>query len=122
MPFKHIVDGFEIEEIEYHRNGVSGEGFHIVKFISPSDGPMVAILFRGEHDEDEDKADKEKEGSNGRCAVFNRDKLKEDDFRFFYNSWRGDHYEPAMRQAIFEHRQKERAEMMARIAEREKKS
>ena len=73
-----------IEEVDYHRNGIGGIGFHIVKFLDHANGPMVAIIFP----------------EPGAVAVFNRDRLKEDDTRFFYNSWRGDVYEPYMREAL----------------------
>lgn len=78
------TEDLTIEEVDYHRNGVGGIGFHIVKFTQPSEGPMLGIVFP----------------EDGAVAVFNRDKLKEDEIRFFYNSWRGDVYEPYLREAI----------------------
>jgi len=84
---KHVV---KVVSIEYHRNGVSGEGFHIVNF-KERDGrcrqDMIAMVFP----------------TGGHVAVFNYDLLKAGNFKWMENSWRGDNYEVELRAAIQEH-------------------
>jgi hypothetical protein len=75
-------------KIDYHRNGIAGEGFHVATFHM-KDGDkrhhMVGVVFEGE----------------GQCAVFDIDMLKEDNIEFARgNSWRGDHFEDELRAAI----------------------
>lgn len=81
------VEVKSIKSIDHHRNGVSGEPFSIVRFISDEKKNMVAIVFE----------------SPGQVAVFDYDKVKEDNFRFFENSWRGDVFEKDLRRCIDEH-------------------
>jgi len=73
-----------IEQIDRHRNGVSGDPFHVLIFRDPDEGPMVGIVF------------------DQKChvAVFNLDKLAIGNIAFGVNSWRGDRYEPHLRKAI----------------------
>ena len=90
-----------IEEIAYHRNGVSGAGFYVVKFIDAdvtkpktrlidkvneiqgAQGKMIGIVFDAPY----------------HVAVFDRGLLAQDVIAFSANSWRGDHYETALRKA-----------------------
>lgn len=77
-----------LENVAYHRNGICGEGFRVVNFHDSDNGPMMAVVFPyGKRD-------------NCRIAVFNRDKLKEDEIGFGHNSWRGDHYETWLQAVI----------------------
>jgi hypothetical protein len=86
----------KIENIKlaYHRNGVSGEGFHVATFnwLDTDHSPainrnMTAVVFEG----------------SGRCAVFDRDMLKDANIEFGNgNSWRGDNFETLLRDAIKE--------------------
>ena len=73
-----------IENIQCHRNGISGAPFHVMIFRDPGEGRMVGIVFDEPH----------------HVAVFNLDKLANGDIAFGSNSWRGDQYEPALRRAI----------------------
>ena len=75
-----------IENIQRHRNGVCGTPFYvlILTFRDPDQGRMVGIVFDAEH----------------HVAVFNLDKLALGNITFGVNSWRGDHYEPHLRNAI----------------------
>jgi len=73
-----------VHKIDYHRNGVSGEGFHVCKFIDSKEGFMIGIVFP----------------SAGYCAVMNIDMLSEGIIDFGKNSYKGDHYEKELRQAI----------------------
>ena len=91
----------KIEEIAYHRNGVSGAGFYVVRFIDPqigqpktrlidqmneiegAQGKMIAIVFDAPY----------------HVAVFDRELLAQDVIGFGANSWRGDYYESDLRKA-----------------------
>jgi hypothetical protein len=73
-----------INNIERHRNGVSGEGFHMVQFDlrgSDAHGPesLTAVVF------DDAKY----------CAVIDPTDPN--------NKWRGDQFEPQLREAIEEY-------------------
>jgi hypothetical protein len=77
-----------IQEIEFHRNGVSGSGFHAVRFSvtrGPVDerGNFLATVFE----------------SRGDIAVINLDRIAEHGVGRD-NKWRGDHYEDDLRAAI----------------------
>lgn len=76
-----------IENIQYHRNGISGAPFHVLIFRDPEAGRMLGIVFDGQH----------------HVAVLNLDKLALGNIAFGENSWRGDQYEPHLRKAIVEH-------------------
>ena len=71
-------------QIKYHRNGVSGAPFHVIRFTDPTEGDMLGIVFE--------------QGSH--VAVLNLDRLDTRDIGFGTNSWRGDRYEPHLRSAI----------------------
>ncbi len=73
----------KIEEIDYHRNGVAGEGFHVVKFREGR-RKMLGVVFSAEM----------------HIAVFDRDLLAQDCVTFGVNSWRGDDYDSRLREAI----------------------
>lgn len=74
--------------IAYHRNGISGEGFHVATFKMTEFGctrNMTAVVFAGQ----------------GRCAVLDVDELQKGNIGFAEgNSWRGDHFEAELAQAI----------------------
>ena len=70
----------------HHRNGVAGAPFDVVLFKLPREpGLKIAILF----------------DEQGHCAVLDVAKLAAGDIAFGSNSWRGDHYEPSLRKAIY---------------------
>jgi len=75
-----------IENIQYHRNGISGAPFHVILFRDPDEGRMLGIVFEQTY----------------HVAVFNLDKLAVGNIAFGVNSWRGDRYEPPLRRAILE--------------------
>ena len=80
---------------EYHRNGICGNGFHVVIFdwTEPNDAQknMCAFLFE----------------ETGSIAVTQIDMLKEHNIEFACgNSWRGDHFEGAIRAFIKEEEDK----------------
>ncbi len=70
----------------HHSNGICGAPFAVILFADTgAEGSRkVAILFEQE----------------GQCAVLDVDKLAQGDIAFGSNSWRGDRYEPPLRQAI----------------------
>lgn len=77
----------DIREISYHRNGVTGNGFHVVQFKHREENAklnMLAVVFE----------------EPGSVAVFDRDLVGTGVTKFFANSWRGDVFEPALRKAI----------------------
>ena len=69
-----------------HRNGICGEPFEVVLFEDrgPEGSRKLAILFDEPH----------------YCAVLDIAKLAAGDIEFGSNSFRGDNYEPHLRQAI----------------------
>jgi len=77
-----------ILEVERHRNGISGASFHIVRFQDNSAHcfNMVGIVFE----------------EDANIAVFDANLLGKGEIRFMHNSWRGDYYEQALRDAIKE--------------------
>ena len=84
----------EVIEMHYHRNGISGLGFHVA-IVKDTDGDgtreMLVIRFPKEADE---------QTGNVVCAAFDLAKLAEKELRFFHNSWRGDYYSDVMDEAI----------------------
>ena len=72
-----------VKAIDYHRNGICGQGFNTVLFDDAENGPMMAIVL--------DRGSYESLGL-APCFVLNTDMLAKGEIRFTYNSWRGDHY------------------------------
>ena len=74
-------------KIEYHRNGPCGIGFDVVIFTGHEDGEvrrMMGVLFpEPEH-----------------IAIFDLDKLGNEDIKFGSNSWKGTDYEYQLRHMI----------------------
>ena len=70
----------------HHRNGVQGAPFDVVLFkdAGKAGDRKLAVLFDEPH----------------HCAVLDVVKLAAGDIAFGSNSWRGDDYEPHLRQAI----------------------
>lgn len=70
---------FRAFSVRYHRNGSTGEGFHVCQFLFLQDRrsplPMRAVVF----------------GDRGRIAVLSDD---------ISERWCGDDFEPALREAI----------------------
>lgn len=73
--------------IVFHRNGIGGAPFHVVLFDDnpgPEASRKVGIVFDQAH----------------HCAVLDVARLAAGDIAFGSNSWRGDAYEPHLRDAI----------------------
>ncbi len=77
----------EVKKISYHRNGIGGNGFHIVIFDDKKRKIKnhVAFVFEGQ----------------GNIAVVNIDELSKHNIEFAEgNSWRGDEFEDEIRETI----------------------
>ncbi len=75
-----------IIDTAFHRNGICGAPFDVVLFRDggrASDRKLAVLFERAHH-----------------CAVLDVAKLAAGDIAFGSNSWRGDQYEPYLRQAI----------------------
>jgi hypothetical protein len=88
------TEKIHVQEIAYHRNGVCGEGFFVVTFFDNKEWRFVATLFPTY----QEIGGKETYLPSGRCAVLCLDLLPS--VTFGTNSWRGDHYESALLDAI----------------------
>lgn len=83
-------DKIKILEVAYHRNGVCGNGFSVVLFDFLAGGEtsprkMVGIVFE----------------ERGNCAVLDANETAKGNIAFANgNSWRGDHFEADLREAI----------------------
>jgi len=75
----------KVEQIAYHRNGVSGNGFHAVLFKAKDGGhKMLSIVF----------------DEPGSVAVIDLELIPEHGVTFGQNSFRGDNFAPELRDAI----------------------
>ena len=80
----------DIQEIAWHRNGISGLGFYTIRFRwNPEESTemenFLAIVF----------------DEPGACAVIGLDRIATQGVAFAGgNSWRGDHFEGELRKAI----------------------
>ena len=74
---------------DYHRNGISGAPFHVFLFddVGDENTRKLGILFEAPH----------------HCAVLDVTKLAQGSIAFGVNSYRGDVFEPALRNAIKSH-------------------
>lgn len=83
-----------VRELEYHRNGICGLGFHVAIVDEIEDGKqreMLVIRFSKDADEDTGQVV---------CAAFDLAQLDKRVIGFGSNSWRGDHYADTMDAAI----------------------
>jgi hypothetical protein len=81
-----------ILDVARHRNGVSGVPFGVVRFRDLDEcAEMIAVVFANEAEEGPGE-------NTGYCAVLNLERLPA--IAFGDNSYRGDHYEPALRAAL----------------------
>lgn len=82
-----IVD--EVLEVAFHRNGICGRGFYAVRFLSTVEGKGKLNFLATLTDDP------------GECYVICTDLLPTCGVKFAGgNSWRGDHYEDELREAI----------------------
>lgn len=85
----------KVEDVAYHRNGICGEGFHVVTFRDGKD-PMIAVVFE----------------TPGQVAVLNREQVGAGIITFGVASFRGDVYEADMRKAIEKYEEARNIEYM----------
>ncbi len=87
--------GLKLIAIDSHRNGVTGNPFHVILFLdSKIGGTMLGIVFP----------------ETGSCAVLNVEMLTEGNIAFASNSWRGDYFEDDLRKFILKYRNDQREE------------
>jgi hypothetical protein len=89
--FEPVTIGkFLFKDVEYHRNGITGEGFYCaIANDKEAGGDMLIVYFK--------EIDK-----SICCAAFKIDLLP--NIQFGINSWRGDRYVSAMKEAIASYR------------------
>ena len=80
----------KVKQLEYHRNGICGEPFHVAIVTEGRDRRLV-IHFEGKGS---------KCGMETITAAFDLAMLADGEIRFGVNSFRGDHYSALMRAAI----------------------
>jgi hypothetical protein len=79
-----------VKKVAYHRNGIMGESFHVILFsylesLSSDRRNMVAMVFDNKYT----------------CGVLDIDETAKGNIDFAMgNSWRGDYFEPFLRDAI----------------------
>ncbi len=77
----------QIIDMDSHRNGVSGLPFKVALVDDANESDVkIVIMFEAE----------------GHTAVLSLNKLMDEDISFGSNSWRGDLYEEALRQEMFD--------------------
>ena len=84
----------KLKSVAYHRNGVAGEGFHAIAFTDKIDGvkrDMIASVF----------------SQHGCVSVMDAVMAAAGNVERGINSWRGDDYEPQLRQWIEQYWQRE---------------
>lgn len=98
----------QVKEVAYHRNGVAGEGFYVVRFsYTDDDGVahpnMVGIVF----------------GGRGRVAILDADMAAAGNVAFAKgNSWRGDQFEDDLREAADAYEESDRKTFQKPVAPR----
>lgn len=94
----------KVLEVSWHRNGVGGRGFYAVYFLA--DIEAVSDVEAETWNLTEGEAIKDAKwlavltDTPGECYVICTDLLATRGVRFGANSWRGDRYEPELREAI----------------------
>jgi hypothetical protein len=89
MPRREL---FKLEQIAYHRNGITGCGFFVVTFTDRTDRPhqpMIAVVFNTDYADD-----------GCLTAVLNREKTSAGAIASFGNAYRGDYYDGWLREQI----------------------
>lgn len=86
----------KLKQLDYHRNGISGMGFHVA--IVQDKGTEMLVIRMGDKEADRDSG-------SVLCAAFDLALLDKREIRFFYNSFRGDYFADKMDEWIEEHRE-----------------
>ena len=93
----------KIKTMDYHRNGVCGEGFH-VGIIKDDDGSNKLFIHFSNHDKEGYLT---KKGAV-RTAILDTDLVGKQEIEFGVNSWRGDYYHDLIQNTLIEEERKER--------------
>lgn len=80
---------------DYHRNGICGKGFNVTIFEDTGDDGRRHKFLAVDFGKDADK-----DTGNVCVAVFDLDLLKQENIEFGVNSFRGDYFSDALRQAL----------------------
>jgi len=83
-----MIDKIKIKEIAYHRNGISGNGFHVVLFSFKDENKKIRNMISTVFEE------------VGSVTVLDVGLLASGCIAFAQNSWRGDQFENQLRTAI----------------------
>lgn len=86
----------KVIKLDYHRNGVCGQGFYAGIVDDDESGRMVVVRVPKDDDGNE-------QAGGVLCFALNIDMLKDGNVEFGHNSWRGDHYADVMDKAIKKH-------------------
>lgn len=90
----------KVIDVAYHRNGISGTGFHVVLFIDrETKQKMIGVVVTGDN-------------NPHNAFVLSVDKLADDDIAFGSNSWRGDNYSQELKAVIDIRKKKLREEWL----------
>lgn len=83
------MNEYEIVKQDYHRNGVGGEGFRVALVLGTGEDAgrtfLVVMFESGEY----------------RTAAFDFELLCQGVIGFGSNSWRGDHFDSALRERLW---------------------
>jgi hypothetical protein len=84
----------ELKQMDYHRNGVTGERFQVAIVHDPDIGQDMLVIHFPEYDDQGERT----RGRNVRTAVLSLDVLRSDDptIAFMFNSWRPETFHDAM--------------------------
>jgi len=84
---EYMYNNIKIINVDYHRNGISGQPFVSILFtdkVVGEDMMMIATIFTESRD----------------CAVYSVPLLAEGDNKFGSNSWRGDEYYNMLKETV----------------------
>jgi hypothetical protein len=89
-----------VESVDYHRNGICGEGFAVAIFRDNDDGRRMVATVAQKYVPDPRDGDSGYFGEHVfdavTCRVLDIDLLAAGDIAFGSNSWRGDNYGDAL--------------------------
>lgn len=104
----------KVHEVAYHRNGIAGAGFHLIRFAWEDDGEtgenFLATIFDAPTDEDGYAIPKHMEFVNPQVAIIDLDKLPAISMGDG-NAWRGDRFADVLYGVLYEGERAERAAM-----------
>ncbi|CAB4179972.1 hypothetical protein UFOVP1040_11 [uncultured Caudovirales phage] len=112
----------KVKDLDYHRNGISGQGFY-VGIVEEIEGgtkrDMLVVRFVGSDDIGTRGGIVDRDVGGVVCAAFDLAMLDKGIIAFGFNSFRGDHYSGVMDEAIAKMQHKT---MSARMKDSDKRS